>query len=328
MVSKKSRPATGAGGPAAGPNGSSGTKRDRRTKAQIAQLDAQICTIAAEGRPLSIRHIFYRCTDPRLPEPLEKSERGYRAVKRRCTALRRSEALPYGWISDATRRGHHVETFEDAGDLIAAFAGLYRVDLWKNAPVYCEVWTESRSIAGVIERDCRDLGVNLYPCGGFASLALAYEGATGIRHAAAGRPVRIIYVGDYDPAGVLIDKKVMEELRGHLPELELQEVRIAITAEQAAVLPSKPRKRGDQRRLDIQETVEAEAMPVDELRRLLRATVEGFLPEGVLARAQEIEKSEREGLRRLGVLTSNFGMVDSLWALEGLKELRPPDPSE
>jgi hypothetical protein len=39
-------------------------------------------------------------TDPRLPGPIEKSDRGYRHVQRRVLELRRSGRLPYGWISD------------------------------------------------------------------------------------------------------------------------------------------------------------------------------------------------------------------------------------
>ena len=44
-------------------------KRIRRTDAQIAQLDEQIIDVLKEDHPQSVRHIFYRMTDPRLPEP-------------------------------------------------------------------------------------------------------------------------------------------------------------------------------------------------------------------------------------------------------------------
>lgn len=282
--------------------------RKRRTKAEIAALDARIVAILAADNPQSVRHVFYRLTDPRLPEAVAKTEHGYAAVIRRCTALRRSGQLPYHWLTDATRRGYHVATFTGGADLIRRFSGLYRVDAWSSAPVHVEVWTESRSIAGVLQTDCEELGVSLYPAGGFASLSLAYQAAEGIRRAAVGRPVRIVYVGDWDPAGVLIDQAVLDELRGHLPDLEVLEVRVAITEEQAARLPSKPRKAGDRRRRDIRETVEAEAMPAGELRALLRETVEGFLPPGVLESARAAEESERDGLQALAALVDRDGL--------------------
>ena len=255
--------------------------RKRRTRAEMAALDDRILAVLKADNPQSVRHAYYRLTDPTLPVSVPKTEHGYRSIVRRCTALRRSGRLPYGWLTDATRRGYHVSTFDGAGELIDAFSGLYRVDAWRDAAAHVEVWTESRSAAGVVQADCQRLGVSLYPCGGFASLSLAYQGAEGIRRAAAGRPVRIIYIGDYDPAGVLIDQSVIRELRGHLPALDIEPVRIAITAEQAERLPSKPRKAGDRRRPDVRETVEAEAMPAAELRAMLTAAVEGFMPAGL-----------------------------------------------
>ena len=44
-------------------------------------------------------------------------------------------------------------------------------------------------------------------------------GRPGPRDALArGRPVKIFYIGDYDPAGVLIDVSLEKELRTHLAE--------------------------------------------------------------------------------------------------------------
>ena len=92
--------------------------RNRATKLQQATLDDQIVDVLGEDHPQSVRHVFYRMTDPRLPEPVEKTEHGYRRVQRRCLALRRNGRIPYGWISDATRRGYHVSTFDGPGDFI------------------------------------------------------------------------------------------------------------------------------------------------------------------------------------------------------------------
>ena len=292
-------------------------KRHRRTRAVLDALDARIVDILAADHPQSVRHVFYRLTDPSLSEAVPKTDEGYQLIVRRCTLLRRSGELPYAWLTDSTRRGYFVSTFSSGGDLIQQFASLYRVNLWEDADTYIEVWTESRSIAGVIEADCEALGVALYPCGGFASLSLAYQAAVNIRAEADGRPVRIVYIGDYDAAGVLIDRSVISELRGHLPDHDIEEVRIAITPEQAARLPSKPRKAGDLRRPDIRETVEAEAMPAAELRELLRDEVEAHLPAGALAAAKVAEESERAGLYALGRLTEQHGTSAVLSTLAG-----------
>ena len=134
-------------------------KRVRRTKAAVEQLDSQILEVLTEDHPQSVRHVFYRMTDPRLPEPVEKSELGYRTVQNRCVLLRRSGTLPFGWITDATRRGYFTPTFSDAQSFLRSIAGQYRAELWQHAERYVEVWVESRSIAGVVQHDCEELAV-------------------------------------------------------------------------------------------------------------------------------------------------------------------------
>ncbi len=272
-------------------------KRDRRTNARIDQLDEQILDVLREDHPQSVRHIFYRMTNPRLPEPVEKTDRGYRHVQDRVVKLRRAKRLPFNWITDATRRGHHTPTYRNEAEFLRSMKGHYRADLWQQSGFYCEVWTESRSIAGVVEDNCRELAVSLYPAGGFSSITLAYQSAETINFYAAGRPVIIFYIGDYDPAGVLIDVALERELREHIDDdIDLQFKRIGITVEQIERydLPSKPRKETDQRSRHIRETVEAEAMPAKVLRDLLRTNIESLLPERALAIARVEEQSARE----------------------------------
>jgi len=189
------------------------TIKRRRTKAEVEELDAQILDVLRADHPQSVRHIFYRMTNPRLPEPVEKSDHGYRHVQDRCVKLRRAGEIPYGWITDASRRGYFTNTYSSAGEFLSSVAGLYRADLWEQCKFYCEVWTESRSIAGVIQDDCEELAVSLYPAGGFSSISLAYQAAECINDEYNGREVVIFYIGDYDPAGVLIDVALEREGR-------------------------------------------------------------------------------------------------------------------
>ncbi len=274
-------------------------KRTRRTRAQVAQLERQIHDVLVEDHPQSIRHVFYMMTNPRLPEPVEKSDRGYKQVQDRMVKMRRAEVIPYGWISDATRRGYHTETYRNASDFLRRHQNAYRADLWTNADLYVEVWCESRSIAGVIEDVCEELAVSLYPAAGFSSITLAHEAAEYINTVTLYGvvPANVIYLGDYDPAGVLIDRSIESELREHLdPDVDLSFRRIAVTPEQieAMDLPTKPRKKGERRVSHIEMTVEAEAIPARIMRELLRDSIESFLPTGAVEAAKAAEESERE----------------------------------
>ncbi len=195
-----------------------------------------------------------------------------------------------------SRRGYFVSTFSSASDFLRRMNGLYRADLWALSEHYVEVWCESRSIASVIQDDCEELAVSLYPCGGFSSITFVHEAAQEINDRDDGRPVTVFYIGDYDPAGVLIDVSLERELRHHLDdEIELRFIRLGITPEQVAEydLPTKPRKETDKRSLHVERTVEAEAMPARILRQLLRENIEALLPPDALRVAKVAEESER-----------------------------------
>ena len=99
-------------------------------------------------------------TDPRLPEPVDKSDQGYKQVQTRVVEMRKNGAIPYRWVSDASRRAHYTDTFSRAGDFLWRYASVYRAALWEDfSDYYVEVWAESRSLASVLEDDCRELAV-------------------------------------------------------------------------------------------------------------------------------------------------------------------------
>ena len=284
----------------------------RRTLAQVEQLERQIFDVLQEDNPQSVRHVFYRMTDPRLPEPVDKTESGYRQVQQRLALMRRSGHIPYGWITDATRNGSHVNTFSSPGEFLERLAYLYRGNPWADCEHYCEVWTESRSLAGVVQGLCTELAVSLYPAGGFASMTLLYDAARHIEQQASDKESAVVfYVGDYDPAGVLIDQNIEQELREHLPdEFPMEFKRIAVNEDQVAEYDRPTR------RLDITETVEAEAMPAATLRDLLRSSIEGLLPDGAVDDMEQADEEEREGIERMAELVVDHGLSASLDALE------------
>ena len=116
-----------------GAYGASPISRRRRTKGAVEQLERQILDVLEEDHPQSVRHVFYRLTDPRLPEPVEKTELGYRVIQNRLTVMRREGKVRYGWISDATRRGYFTFTYANGADFLSRHIGAYRADLWAES---------------------------------------------------------------------------------------------------------------------------------------------------------------------------------------------------
>ena len=290
----------------------------RLSKSEMELLDQGVLGVLERSRPQSVRHVYYVLVG-RIPELVPKTEPGYDTVDRACIRLRQNRRLPYSWVSDSTRMGYHVATYQNPGQLISQHAEYYRLDLWRRADAHVEVWCESRSIAGVLLPLCRELCVSLYPTGGFSSLTQTWEAAQLMQAAADGRPIRVLYVGDYDPAGKHIDRDAIEKLREHLTPYAqrhgmnidycLREVRVAVNEDQIVKynLPTKPRKKGDSRCPEIKCTVEAEALPAEVLLKLLREEIEPYLPQGELDVIRVAEESERGHLRTIGELTSRHG---------------------
>ena len=139
----------------------------------------------------------------------------------------------------------------------------------------------------------------------FSSLTFIHEAAA--QHNASGdiRPLQIFYIGDFDPAGVLIDASLRREMREHLDsDIELRFERIGINLDQIEEfdLPTKPRKEADRRSLHIEFSVEAEAMPSSILRAILREKIEDLLPRHALDAARVAEESERGHLTRMAAI--------------------------
>jgi hypothetical protein len=285
-------------------------RRSRRTNDQLAALDEQLIVVLKECQPQSVRHVYYRMTDTRLAVSVPKTDKGpgngYSAVQRRLSKLRENGRIPYAWVCDFTRRGYHVATYSGAADFIRRAAGLYRANAWEVAETYVEVWVESRSIAGVVEDLCYELAVSLYPSGGFTSHSMVFDcsGYIEDKIAKTGKAINVIYIGDFDPSGVLIDQDIEKRLRKHLdargidPD-QLTFHRIAVIADQVVEhnLPTKPRKPKERRSNEIIWTVEAEALPVPVLLRLLREKIESFMPVNAIRVAKAAEDSEKQLLR-------------------------------
>ena len=264
-----------------------------------------ILELLEEDWPQSTRNIYYRLTGPNYGiASVIKNDKGYRAIQRRMVAMREDGTLLYEWVKDSTREGILAHTFEDGAAAIRNAAGWYRVSPWKYAAAVVQVWCESRSLAGVLEDDCNDMVVDLFPCGGYASLTLAYDGAQRIKRLCEKFEVDevvIVFVGDYDKDGLQIPIDVEKKLTKHLggTGIDLTFNRIAVNEDQIAAmnLPKKPPKTDDAK-AGFEFTVEAESIPAKSMRRMVRDAVEYHLPEGAKEAAKAQEARDRRWILR------------------------------
>ena len=256
-------------------------------------LRSAIYAVAEADRPVSIRHIFYRMVTQDL---VEKSDRGYQQLQKATVDMRDGGVLPYSWIEDSSRRAYMNTGYAGLGEYAEVAASIYRRDYWGSTDTLVEVGCESRSLAGVLGGVCREYVVPLFPSGGFSSLSFTFQAAAHIQESERAHAI-ILYVGDYDQAGVLIDKAIESRLRNFLASWggELTFHRLAVNDDQIDTmgLPTRPPKASDTRSPEVTRAVEAEAIPAPAMREIVASALQGLIPEQVLTVERLVEAQEQ-----------------------------------
>src|SRR5262245_14722074 len=149
-------------------------KRHRSTKAEVEERREALLAIIDEGKPMTVRQVFYQATVRGL---VEKAESGYAKVQVDLTKMRRDGSLPYDWLADNTRWQRKPRTFDSVEHALKATAALYRKNLWRDADSYVEIWLEKDALAGVIYEVTDVFDVPLMVARGYASLSFLYSAA-------------------------------------------------------------------------------------------------------------------------------------------------------
>ncbi len=287
----------------------------RRTKAEMAHFRDAIYELVERNQPCNVRHVYYSGIAVLWAKDTGATKRrNYKMVCRELGKLREDEVLPWGWITDSSRSVRIDTMYEDIEDAFARWQESYRRNLWASQPRRVEVWCESDSIAGVLDPITRPYGIGLFPCKGQAPKTFAYNAA--VAYKTIGKPVTILYVGDWDPSGLAIARSLEERLRRYSKDLvDIEFVRVAITPDDVRQgdLVSHDLNKNDVNyakflahcRLEglVPQAVEVEALPAPILRERLKQALLDLVddPEmwnSTLA-AEESEKTILGDIRKL-----------------------------
>jgi hypothetical protein len=226
----------------------------------------------------------------------------YRLLKE----AREEGIIPWEWIVDETRELEIVSTWRDPAAFVRTVSRSYRRDFWTRQPVRIEVWSEKGTVRGVLAPMLDEYGVGFMPVGGFSS-------ATKVNSIAEdddGRPLIVLYVGDYDPSGMCMSEKDLpnrlEKYGGDHVTIE----RVALTREDCTGLPSFPAsdkgpkdgKGGDTRyewfvRNYGKRCWELDAMDPNDLRAKVEAAIRDRIEWDQWERDTKINQAEQESLR-------------------------------
>jgi hypothetical protein len=278
----------------------------RLSKTQAHELDAALLSIAAAERPTSVRGMYYMAMGAGLIDKDAQAKRNnYMRVQRRLLQMRRDGRMPYSWITDGSRTIYGYDRFADEDAFSAYAANIYRKDYWLESPVRVEVWVEKDAMAGKLKPVVRDeYGRDLYVSRGFASETYLQEAGAHIQ--SDGRPTYVYLLTDFDASGMGIAETVEERLAQMSHPADVIVERIAATSKQIAEygLITQPVTRTDSRaRKFIErfgtETVELDAIPASEVRRLVGEAIERHMDPRRLAFLRMVEQEERNGIRAL-----------------------------
>jgi hypothetical protein len=275
-----------------------GTKKGRgRAQKSIDLIDAMYA-IAEAAQPITGRGVGYKLFTKRLIPSMSRKDMApvYRLLKE----AREEGTIPWDWIVDESRELEKVSTWSNPADFVRTVSTAYRRDFWERQPVRVEVWSEKGTIRGVLAPTLDEYGVGFRVVHGFS-------GAT-IVHATAedddGRPLIILYVGDYDPSGMYMSEedlpKRFEKYGGDHVDVE----RIALTRGDCTGLPSFPTsdKKKDPRykwfvRNFGKRCWELDAMDPNDLRATVEAAIQGHIEWEQWKRDDRINRAEQKSLR-------------------------------
>jgi hypothetical protein len=252
----------------------------------------------AEGtQPITGRGVGYKLFSRGLIPSMKKSDmqRVYRLLKQ----AREQDIIPPEWIVDETRSLEISATWDNPDQFVRSLQRSYRREFWNQQPLRVQVWSEKGTVRGVLAPVLDRFGVGFNPVHGFNSATSVHDVAIDDD----GRPLVVLYVGDYDPSGMYMSEK---DLPNRLSKYEGDHVeirRIAATREQMRGLTSFPAgdKQTDTRYKWFvanygHECWELDAMDPNDLRNCVEAAIKELIEPIAWERCETVNAAERASI--------------------------------
>jgi hypothetical protein len=267
-----------------------------RAKKSI-QLIETMYTIAEAAQPINGRGVGYKLFTRGLIPSMATGEmqRVYRLLKE----AREEGIIPWDWIVDESRELEIVSSWSDPEQFTRAAIEQYRRNFWDQQPVRIVVCSEKGTVRGILKPVLDKYGVGFRVTHGFSSATEVYN----ITQYDDGRPLIVIYVGDWDPSGLCMSEQDLPERLERYDGQHVELERIALTRDHLADLPSFPAsdKSKDPRYKWFVRNYGNRCWELDALDpNVLRACVEEKIREQIEPTAWErckvVERAEKESL--------------------------------
>ena len=242
--------------------------------------------IAGYNNRVTLRQVFYQLVSRNI---IENTERAYKNLGNLLVKARESGIVEWSAMEDRGRSIDTASTYDSVDQFKRVMRYMFDQDRWINQQRRVAVIVEKAALAGVIEPVCRQYQTPFIAARGYASATLVAEASVALRDHA------VLYLGDHDPSGVDMARDWQDRLRNFDAGCFVQ--RIALTRDQIEMfsLPPQPVKAADARATAYESVHgsgvwELDALPPDELGRLVQSAIESFIdPEAWNERDEEIE---------------------------------------
>jgi hypothetical protein len=275
-----------------------GSKIGRGMAQRSLELIEAMYAAAKAAQPITGRGIGYKLFTAGLIGSMARKEmqRVYRLLR----LAREQGDLPWEWIVDETRELERVSTWSNPNEFARCVARSYRRDFWDQQPCRVMVVSEKGTVRGLLRPVLDEFAVGFQVMHGFSSATIVYD----LSQDDDGRPLIILYVGDFDPSGMFMSE---EDLPTRFSKYDGDHItlrRIALTRKQVNGLLSFPAtdKRKDPRYEWFvakygDRCWELDAMDPNDLRACVKREIKKLIEPVAWKRCEIVNRAEQESLR-------------------------------
>lgn len=276
------------------------TKFRKDSIIKIKQMIEIVDEYMQQGLRLTARQLYYQFVARGYIENVVKN---YKNLTSLLTDARYAGLVDWNAIEDRGRQPDVPSEWNSIQDLVEGAIYGYRLPRWETQPRYCELWVEKQALAGVLEPMASEFHVVLSVNKGYSSASAMFEAAQRFKRRGSGKRKKLFYLGDHDPSG----EDMVRDIEDRLVEFgvtNLVVVKLALTKAQIEEFnpPPNPAKTTDSRYAKYaeehgEESWEVDALPPEELQRIIREAFEDEIDEKAMDEVKEKEERGKEALR-------------------------------
>ncbi|MBA7615588.1 hypothetical protein ES703_22871 [subsurface metagenome] len=233
----------------------------------------------------TLRQVFYRLVAAIL---IPNTETTYKSLSRATVQAREEAIIDPLCFDDRVRSyqggdsgyGSPEDYIESLLDDLRDSARYYTRRMWDNQPTTPIIWLEKDALFTPVSTIADRYHIRTYAARGYSSFTAVYEAARSIR---AFGNATVLQLTDFDPSGEDMVRDLERRLtRYGAEDFELRKIALNQDQVQTLGLPPMPAKTSDPRYERFaasygSEAVELDALPPDELERIVREAIESLL---------------------------------------------------